>query len=540
MAKYDIFNEMQKKIVDNGYSVNPASRVREFSKVSKLMEMVSAKLVVAGYKGEEYLEKAMLNSTENLCNSWHSYPIESDRIFGRFMALGLEKPLEQERPGEGDGTGGGSGTGGKGDGKGDGDGTGGSPTPEPEPKPEPTPIPDPTGTPIPDPTGTPTPDPTGTPNPTGTPIPPNPSDVKLHTVSYDENGGSIPIPQEYAVDGVPYKVQGYSGSKDGFEFLHWECPVGDGKINYKPDAEIIVTEDITLTAVWKEIEPVEDLIDPPDDPNYIVPAKLWNKVTKIVKWNKAHPGKQKNICLYGPAGTGKTELVIRITKCQFGKDVKFTTAPQMKHELEGFANAQGLHTGTALTDQYEEEGVYLQEEIDRCQPGALIALNAAIANKIMCVPVKGTMHQHPMCTIFATANTNGLGNDDVYNSAKRLDGSTRSRFIWIYVGRDREIELQCAKGDEYLVDFVNAWNEACEKNGFYDDICDYRCITNFSDYLDMGLSVKDAMEDTLFRGDMGIDKLIQMKSFLKGNNKYFKAFKKYVSDTEEAAKAAEA
>ena len=126
---------------------------------------------------------------------------------------------------------------------------------------------------------------------------------------------------------------------------------------------------------------------------------------------------------------------------------------------------------TEFTKGYVQQSIVLVEEIDRSEATALIALNAAMANKIMDTPVIGMIEQHPLCTIIATANTAGVGATEEYITANQLDASTRDRFIYISMEFDDKIATKIAKGDkERLADVVlgdghpypsRAYGDAC-------------------------------------------------------------------------------
>ena len=241
--------------------------------------------------------------------------------------------------------------------------------------------------------------------------------------------------------------------------------------------------------------PPEDM---PTDPDYIPPS-VWNKVVAIVKWNMAHPGKQKNIMLVGPRGVGKTEMVFQIAKKFFGS-VPFTiTSPQADHKLTGYGDAMGREVKSQFSDGYTQEGIILIEEMDRAEPSPLIAINMATANKYMDVPVRGMIQQNPLCTIMATANTAGTGATDEYVTANQLDASTRDRWVYLLMEWETEIAVQIGKGDMALVKGLEDWNHSCELNGYISATASYRAITDVHDLLDMGFTYKEAIKSGMLK-----------------------------------------
>ena len=250
----------------------------------------------------------------------------------------------------------------------------------------------------------------------------------------------------------------------------------------------------------------------PNDPTYIKP-QIWDRVMRIIVWNMEHPGKQKNIMLVGPRGIGKTEMVIQINKSlaevypNMQKFPFMITSPQAKHEVAGYGNAMGEAVQTEFTKGYVQQSIVLVEEIDRSEATAVIALNAAMANKIMDTPVIGMIEQHPLCTIIATANTAGVGATEEYITANQLDASTRDRFIYISMEFDEGIATKIAKGDKQLVKFIAKWNTACEKCGLIQNTCSYRAITDVKDLLGMGFTMREALENAVLKACVPKDNL---------------------------------
>ena len=275
-------------------------------------------------------------------------------------------------------------------------------------------------------------------------------------------------------------------------------------------------------------EPEPEPVPQPTDPSYIKPD-IWDKVMRIIVWNQNHPGKQKNIMLVGPRGIGKTEMVIQMTKSlsevypQMQALPYMITSPQAKHEVAGYGNAMGEAVLTEFTKGYTRQSIILVEEIDRSEPTALIALNAATANKIMDTPVIGMIEQHPLCTIIATANTAGVGATEEYITANQLDASTRDRYIYIQMDFDDRIAGKIARGDKQLVSFVKKWNTACELCGLIQSTCSYRAITDIKDLQDMGFTPKECLEEAVLKSCVPKDNLrsVMDKIGKMSNNLYY-------------------
>jgi hypothetical protein len=69
-----------------------------------------------------------------------------------------------------------------------------------------------------------------------------------HTVTYDENGGSIPAPtQEDVLEGSTFTVAPYDGTNTGYAFIGWS----DGtQVYFAGSTYTMGSSDVTLTAVW--------------------------------------------------------------------------------------------------------------------------------------------------------------------------------------------------------------------------------------------------------------------------------------------------
>lgn len=240
-----------------------------------------------------------------------------------------------------------------------------------------------------------------------------------------------------------------------------------------------------------------------------------------------------NVALYGPAGCGKTDILMHVGMA-LGRPYYITTAPQMPYDLTGFVDAQGQYVETAFSVPFTKGGIAGIDEMDRAGPDALIAVNAPIANGTMFIPKLGQVDKHPDCIFMATLNTPGLGADLEYVTANQLDASTRDRFIWFEEGYDERIDMAIAKNDRYLVDFAQDWRQACDRAGVTNAIFSYRVLKNFKELCDNPrFGVRAAIEKTLLKGGVPKGTCLTIMQFFTRNNRYHKAFKSYVEDMKE-------
>ena len=240
---------------------------------------------------------------------------------------------------------------------------------------------------------------------------------------------------------------------------------------------------------------------PPVDEDYI-PPESWDQLCAIIEYNKANPKRRKNVILVGPKGTGKTEMVFQAAKKFFADsnpEPFALTAPQQEWKIVGYADANGKEVSVPFLKGYMSPGIILIDEIDRSQPEALIAVNMGLANRCMDTPTRGLVHQHPECTVIATANTSGTGATNEYGTANKLDASTRDRFVFILVKWEHKIAMRIAKGDESLVSGIEDWNTACDNNGFLEYMASYRAIIDIQDMMTIGLTLDQAVQEVIIK-----------------------------------------
>lgn len=145
--------------------------------------------------------------------------------------------------------------------------------------------------------------------------------------------------------------------------------------------------------------------------------------------------------LIGPAGSGKSTLAEQIAKAL---DFKFylQNAVTGTHELSGYMDAHGKYNGTAFRTAFEHGGLWLIDEVDSSDPGALKWLNAALANGYAMFPDKADpVNRHAKFRAIIAANTFGTGADRMYVGANQLDASTLDRFVFFSFDYDEKLEV---------------------------------------------------------------------------------------------------
>ena len=149
-------------------------------------------------------------------------------------------------------------------------------------------------------------------------------------------------------------------------------------------------------------------------------------------------GHRLNIWLYGPAGTGKTTAA-EVAAGALGLSFTYNGALDTRYDLIGFRTANGDVVRTPFRDAWENGGVYLFDEIDASNPGALLALNGALANGNCPFP-DGMVPRHKDCVIIAGANTTGAGATLEYVGRMKQDATLTDRFVYLDWPLDEALE----------------------------------------------------------------------------------------------------
>lgn len=145
--------------------------------------------------------------------------------------------------------------------------------------------------------------------------------------------------------------------------------------------------------------------------------------------------------LPGPAGAGKTTAAEQVAKA-LGMKFYIQGAVSGAHELLGYFLPQVGYITTAFRQAFEHGGLLCLDEIDGGDAGALLVLNAALANCYMTFPDSPEpIQRHPDFRVVACANTLGLGQDRQYVGRTQLDAATLDRFYFLLWGYDAELEM---------------------------------------------------------------------------------------------------
>ncbi len=162
------------------------------------------------------------------------------------------------------------------------------------------------------------------------------------------------------------------------------------------------------------------------------------------------------IMLVGPAGCGKTTIGEHTAKA-LALSFYITNTITDTHELIGFIDGHGRYHSTPFRQAFENGGVWIADEIDAWEAGALLTANSALANGYCMFPdQREPITRHPEFKMIATANTFGTGADRVYVGRNELDAASLDRFATIPVDYDLDLERMFAGQHDKWLDHV--WN----------------------------------------------------------------------------------
>lgn len=203
------------------------------------------------------------------------------------------------------------------------------------------------------------------------------------------------------------------------------------------------------------------------------------------------------VYLCGEAGTGKNYTLMEISK-EMELEFYFTNSVQQEYKLTGFIDAGGVYHETEFYKAFTKGGLFFLDELDASIPEVLVLLNAAIANKYFEFP-NGRVNAHPDFRVVAAGNTVGSGADEMYTGRLSIDQSTLDRFVFIEFDYDRNVELNLAKGNVNLVNFVRELRKSAKQQGIRATFS-YRCIISVVALEAAGMDLKTILKIAVFKG----------------------------------------
>jgi cobaltochelatase CobS len=197
--------------------------------------------------------------------------------------------------------------------------------------------------------------------------------------------------------------------------------------------------------------------------------------------------------LVGPAGSGKTmaaEQLAEALNLPF-YSVCFT-AGASETWLFGRQTPNGFIEGP-FPKAFRDGGVFLGDELDAADANMLLAINTALANRILYNPINGELiRQNTNFVFVAGANTVGMGANAVYTGRNRLDGATLTRFVKIEVNYDPEIEELVCPDDALRTKLQRAREVILKDKSGY--VISTRCLDYAYRQRQMGVEVTDILK----------------------------------------------
>jgi cobaltochelatase CobS len=230
----------------------------------------------------------------------------------------------------------------------------------------------------------------------------------------------------------------------------------------------------------------------------------------------------RNLLMVGAAGSGKTTLAKDLAKA-LSREFAFISLSAGVTETHIFGRMLPQADGTfAYVESpfvriYRNGGVYLFDELDAADANVMVAINAALANGVLCNPITGeVIARHADCLIVAAANTYGRGGDHMYVGRNALDAATLDRFVLctLNVGYDTELETDLAKATltesqaEELIAWVNGLREKIADNRLR-RIASTRLVVNSAAAMKRGATLADVKRR--FHQDWSRDELSKVE-----------------------------
>lgn len=169
-----------------------------------------------------------------------------------------------------------------------------------------------------------------------------------------------------------------------------------------------------------------------------------------------------DVYLYGPAGTGKSDLAANVGKA-LGLQVYQIGAVKDVYQLRGYGDASGNYVPSSFYHAFTEGGLLIIDEADAMDSEASLELNGAMAQRTYDFPIVGNKQAHKDFHVIMTGNTCGTGATEEYTGRQMLDAALLNRVFMVEIDYDRNIEEAIA-GEEMkdVVDFVHDLRDAAK------------------------------------------------------------------------------
>lgn len=212
-----------------------------------------------------------------------------------------------------------------------------------------------------------------------------------------------------------------------------------------------------------------------------------------------------DVMMVGPAGCGKTTIG-KATAAALNLPFYITSTVSDTFELAGFVDGHGAYHRTPFRNAFEHGGVWVADEIDAWDAGALLTANSALANGYMTFPdTPEAVSRHPNFRIIACANTYGRGADRVYIGRNQLDAASLDRFVMVDIDYDRKLEQVLGSSNPDWTSFVWQIRERVERKNVR-HVVSTRAIIKGCNGLRAGFDRSTVEDRYLFKGMSDADR----------------------------------
>ena len=212
---------------------------------------------------------------------------------------------------------------------------------------------------------------------------------------------------------------------------------------------------------------------------------------------------RQNVYLWGPPGWGKSTAPATWAKAAGLDFYPMSMGPSsLEHSIVGYADANGNLVETSFYKAFRHGGLWLADEMDNCNPDALVRLNSALEQGYCDFPAVGLITAHVDFTAVGGGNTIGLGGNIDHPGRAKMDSALRSRFAFLRWGEDEGLEDAIARGFEDASDapenvrewlrHVRAVRHTVETLQLREIATGMRCTVQGAKLLNAGLTLDEA------------------------------------------------
>jgi cobaltochelatase CobS len=233
--------------------------------------------------------------------------------------------------------------------------------------------------------------------------------------------------------------------------------------------------------------------------------------------------KKRAVYMYGPAGTGKSQLAADVAEA-LGLEFYPASTLTQEYKLSGFEDAGGKYHETNFFRAFTKGGLFFLDEMDSSSSDVLVGINGALANGYYDFPT-GTEYAHKDFRVIAAGNTIGRGGNEMYTGRQALDLSTLDRFLGVELDYSPRIDEAVALGDKELIEFAQAVRKAAKESGIM-VLMSYRSISQIAD-LKEDFELVQVLKMAFIKGVASDDiRMLARNMAIDNNNQYYKALRK--------------